>query len=71
GAIGDCTTDQFSVTAPGGVGSPVICGFNSGQHIIVDASDQCHKAAFTLSGSAAMRAWDIKVTQYKCSQEEG
>ncbi|XP_059087673.1 uncharacterized protein LOC131884050 [Tigriopus californicus] len=71
GAIGDCTTDQFSVTAPGGVGSPVICGFNSGQHIIVDASDQCHKAAFTLSGSAATRSWDIKVTQYKCSQEEG
>eukprot|EP00094_Tigriopus_californicus_P014059 TCALIF_13615-PA protein Name:"Protein of unknown function" AED:0.10 eAED:0.10 QI:0/0.63/0.66/0.91/0.54/0.66/12/94/345 len=71
GAIGDCTTDQFSVTAPGGVGSPVICGFNSGQHIIVDASDQCHKAAFTLSGSAATRSWDIKVTQYTCSQQEG
>ncbi len=32
GAIGDCTTDSFAFTSPGNVGSPVICGFNSGQH---------------------------------------
>eukprot|EP00094_Tigriopus_californicus_P013764 TCALIF_13320-PA protein Name:"Protein of unknown function" AED:0.88 eAED:0.88 QI:0/0/0/0.5/0/0.5/2/0/65 len=32
GAIGDCTTDTFSVTAPESVSSPVICGFNTGQH---------------------------------------
>jgi len=31
-ALGDCLTDQFSITAPGNLGSPVICGFNSGQH---------------------------------------
>ena len=30
--VGDCTTDTFSITAPGNVGSPVICGFNTGQH---------------------------------------
>ena len=32
GAIGDCTTDSFSVSSSGNVGSPVICGFNTGQH---------------------------------------
>ena len=32
GALGDCTTDSFAVTAPGGVGSPVICGVNTGYH---------------------------------------
>jgi len=31
-AIGDCLTDQFSVTSPGNRGSPIICGFNTGQH---------------------------------------
>ena len=30
--VGDCTMDTFSVTAPGNVGSPVICGYNTGQH---------------------------------------
>jgi hypothetical protein len=32
GSIGDCTIDQFVVTAPGNKGSPPICGFNTGQH---------------------------------------
>ena len=31
-ATGDCTTDQFSISSPGYVGSPVICGTNTGQH---------------------------------------
>ncbi len=30
--LGDCTTDSFSITAPGNAGTPVICGFNTGQH---------------------------------------
>ena len=29
-AIGDCLTDRFSIT--GGIGTPVICGTNTGQH---------------------------------------
>ena len=32
GAIGDCVTDTFTVTSPGSVAPPLICGFNSGQH---------------------------------------
>ena len=31
-AVGDCTTDQFSITSPGRFGSPIICGTNTGQH---------------------------------------
>ena len=27
-----CNTDQFSVTAPGSVSTPVICGMNTGEH---------------------------------------
>lgn len=72
GAIGDCTMDQFSVTNPDGAGSPIICGFNTGQHMIVDASDQCHEAAFNFGASAmTARTWDIKVTQFTCTEEMG
>ena len=31
GSIGDCATDQFSITGPK-QSSPVICGTNTGQH---------------------------------------
>eukprot|EP00095_Tigriopus_kingsejongensis_P008126 maker-scaffold256_size235750-snap-gene-0.11 protein:Tk08126 transcript:maker-scaffold256_size235750-snap-gene-0.11-mRNA-1 annotation:"lymphokine-activated killer t-cell-originated protein kinase-like" len=33
GSIGDCKSDQFFITAPGNFAPPVICGFNSGQHM--------------------------------------
>ena len=32
GALGDCTTDSFSVSGGTGSSSPVICGINTGQH---------------------------------------
>ena len=31
-AIGDCMTDQFSITAQGQAGTPIICGTNGGYH---------------------------------------
>ncbi|XP_059087690.1 uncharacterized protein LOC131884071 [Tigriopus californicus] len=71
GAIGDCTTDMFTLTSPGNFAPPIICGFNSGQHMIVDASrNMCNEAQFSLSGSGT-REWDIKVTQYNCGDEQG
>ncbi|XP_059097607.1 uncharacterized protein LOC131891928 [Tigriopus californicus] len=71
GAIGDCTTDTFTITAPGNFAPPLICGFNSGQHMIVDASpDKCNEANFGLVGGGT-RNWDIKVTQYACGDEQG
>ena len=35
GRIGDCLSDTFSITSPGNSGSPVICGFNTGQHSVL------------------------------------
>jgi len=68
GAIGDCLTDTFSVSGVG-VGSPVICGVNTGYHMIIDAPPDrgCQMASFTV-GSEGMvtRMWDVKVTQYGC-----
>ena len=34
GAIGDCSTDSFSVSTKGYTGTPHICGINTGQHSI-------------------------------------
>ena len=32
GAVGTCSKDTFSIVSPGNLGSPIICGFNTGQH---------------------------------------
>merc|ERR1719483_1919696 len=66
-ALGDCMTDQFSITAPGSAGTPVICGANGGYHMIIDASDACHTLNFNIGAvTTTTRKWDIKVTQYAC-----
>ncbi|XP_040565685.1 uncharacterized protein [Lepeophtheirus salmonis] len=68
-SIGDCTTDQFSVTSANG-GSPVICGTNTGQHIIVDASQDCNVATFVVGPQPfSGRSWNVRVTQYSCNDE--
>lgn len=71
GAIGDCLTDSFTLSAPGSNGPPRICGFNTGQHMIVDASDECHVASFNIRSTSFMKQWDIKVTQFKCNDDIG
>merc|ERR1719336_758133 len=70
-AIGDCTTDSFSITGgSGGGGTPVICGSNTGYHMIVDSGPgetACHKANFNVGGSTTTsRSWTVRVTQYAC-----
>jgi hypothetical protein len=67
-AIGDCTGDMFTITSPGNVAPPMICGFNTGQHMYVDASDAGHVASFFLStSSTTSRFWSMKVYQYECN----
>jgi len=67
GSIGQCVDDSFVVAAPGGPGSPLICGSNSGYHMILDASSECQTATFTINGNTGTtRSWDVKVTQYAC-----
>ena len=40
--IGDCLTDTLTVSNPSYQSPPVICGYNTGQHMWVPASDQCN-----------------------------
>jgi len=72
--FGDCQIDTFSITSPAYVGSPVICGTNEQQHMILDSDGtSCSKVNIGLGNGAGTtaREWDIKVTQYTCSEEDG
>jgi len=70
-AIGDCRTDTFSISSAQG-GTPTICGVNTGQHMIVDTNGSgCVTTNFGIGGGTTQRSWDIKVTQYKCGDENG
>lgn len=62
-----CLTDRFSVTSPGSPSPPTICGTNTGEHMYVDASNECNELAFQLGSSSSVnRQWSIKITQYSC-----
>jgi len=71
-AAGACLTDQMSITTPGGIGSPIICGYNSGQHMVLDSEGSaCQTVNFNIgSTTTTTRSWDIFVTQYTCGQED-
>jgi len=69
---GNCDTDYFGVTVPGGKTPPLICGTNTGQHMYIPASDTgCN----TLNGNigsastATTSAFTIKVTQVECGSK--
>lgn len=73
-SIGDCLTDQFSITGSGGSGTPIICGTNTGQHVIVDSDGSaCAIVSSSIGTTAATttRSLDIMVTQFKCGDEMG
>jgi hypothetical protein len=71
GSLGDCVEDNFSITSANG-GSPVICGENTGQHMILDSDGtSCSQVNFGIGSGAVTRQWDIMVTQYKCGEEAG
>jgi len=67
GSIGDCISDQFSIDGPN-QGSPVICGTNTGQHMILDSDGStCHTVqALIDTDDTATRKWTIHVSQYTC-----
>jgi len=70
-AIGDCTTDTFSVATGVGSGTPIICGTNNNQHVIVDTDGEaCAVAAFGFGGGSASRQYDIKIQQFSCAMED-
>jgi len=70
--IGDCIYDSMTITTPGSPAPPIICGYNTGQHMWVESSEFCNKIVFNLGLEAsdiAARTWMIKVTQYDSTQE--
>jgi len=71
GAIGQCIMDTFQVTGSGGA-SPVICGANDGQHMIVDTDGAaCVTAAFSFGIDTATRNYRIHAIQYDRLNEMG
>merc|ERR1711992_104754 len=68
GSLGDCTTDTFSINGRIGVASPIICGTNSGYHMIIDSDGEtCQSANFDIGALVTTsRSWSIRVTQYAC-----
>ena len=53
---------------PGYSAPPVICGYNTGQHMWVPASDSCNQINIDIDtgSTTTTRKWQIKVTQYDC-----
>jgi len=71
GRTGKCRTDTLQVINPGHVSSPIICGYNTGQHMFVPASDNCNRIHINIDtgSTSTTRKWQIKTTQYTCESE--
>ena len=49
---------------------PIICGYNTGQHMYVPACPPCVTITIDIdTGTSVTRNWQIKVTQYECSNQ--
>lgn len=72
GRTGKCRTDTLQVINPGHVSSPIICGYNTGQHMFVPASDNCNRIHINIDtgSTTTTRKWQIKTTQYTCESEK-
>jgi len=67
--LGNCDTDSFQVTVPGGKATPRLCGINSGQHIYVPASDQCNDINAIIGPQSNTRSLAIKISQIECNSK--
>jgi len=71
GATGSCTTDSLHISNSGAGSSPVICGNNKGQHMILDSDGKgCQEVVFNIGAKTETRKWEIQVTQYTCNDLE-
>lgn len=67
GAIGHCATDTFTAT-----GAPVICGKNTGQHMVLDTDGStCINVVFSYGGDTEARTYNIHVTQFDALNDMG
>ena len=39
---GDCIYDTFTVTTPGSTAPPIICGYNTNQHMYIPSAELCN-----------------------------
>jgi len=60
-----CQTAQFSANSEG-PSPPVICGTNTGYHMIIEAKDNCNTLSFTWT-SDTTRSWNVHVMQIPCT----
>jgi len=68
--FGQCNTDFFSVTNPGGSSTPpAICGTNTNEHMYVDSSTACNDLNFLLGTSSTAKTWSIRITQLECTSD--
>ena len=58
-------TDTLTVSNPGGPVPPTICGYNTGQHMWVPASDSCNQINIDIDtgSTTTTRKWQIKVNR--------
>lgn len=70
GTVGNCNVDSFTITNNGGASPPLICGFNDGQHMILDNDGAgCQDVLFQIgSSTGSTRKWKIVVTQHTCDE---
>ena len=66
--VGHCAVDTMTISNPGGPQPPTVCGYNTGQHMYVPASDDCNQINIDIDtgSTSTTRKWQIKVTQYEC-----
>lgn len=66
--MGRCNTDTLTVAVPGYNPPPIVCGYNTGQHMWVPASDDCVTINIDVdtATSGTTRSWNIKVSQFEC-----
>ena len=51
----------ISLSCPGYSAPPVICGYNTGQHMYIGASDLCNRIVIAMDQDLQYtRLWDIK-----------
>ena len=64
---GQCQEDQFTATSDGPA-PPVLCGSNTGQHMILEAREDCNTITVTwgTSGTLESRTWNIHISQLSC-----
>ena len=58
---------MLTVSSPGAVPAPRLCGTNHGYHLYVEVGgEDCAQLSLTQGSIAATREWDITITQVVC-----